>query len=192
MLADTFSKYLQTAPTWVRVRGGQRGELARTGQPYSATSQANALSAASSFFTYLGKVSDEDVKNPFTAVQRPVLDPDYSPTEGYTEEQWITLLLTARDRHRAAAHRKRAYALLLVLYTACLRIDALLNARVEDLGYDRGHHVIYVTVKGGARKEKALPPFVWDALQDYLGGWPPAGCSAPPAAASSTNPPYGG
>lgn len=169
-LADTFSMYLRTAPTWVPVRGGARGELARTGPPYSDASRANALSAASSFFRYLDKASDEGVKNPFDGVQRPTLDPDFSPTEGYTEAQWIQLLVTARDHHRVAAYRKRAYALLLTLYFACLRIDALLNARVEDLAQDRGHHVLYVTVKGGARKKKALPPFVWDALQDYLDG----------------------
>ncbi|WP_351230004.1 tyrosine-type recombinase/integrase [Streptomyces sp. NPDC002133] len=170
MLADTFSKYLETAPTWVRVKGGQRGELARTGEPYSDASRANALSAASSFFTYLDMVSEDGVKNPFDAVQRPVIDPDYSPTEGYTEEQWIKLLITARDRHRVAAYRKRAYALLLVLYTCCLRIDSLLNARVEDLGYDKGHHVLRVKVKGGSLKKKPIPPVAWDALQDHLGG----------------------
>lgn len=79
VLADTFRMYLETTPTWVRVKGGRRGEMARTGKPYSEASRANALSAASSFFTYLDKVSDDGVKNPFDAVQRPVLDPDYSP-----------------------------------------------------------------------------------------------------------------
>ncbi|WP_327299917.1 tyrosine-type recombinase/integrase [Streptomyces sp. NBC_01197] len=169
-LADTFRMYLQNAPTWVRVKGGGRGEMVRAGKPYSEASRANALSAASSFFTYLDKVSDDGLKNPFDAVQRPVIDPDFSPTEGYTEQQWIELLITARDRHRVAAYRTRAYALLLTLYTCCLRIDSLLNARVEDLGYDKGHHVLKVTVKGGGKKKKPVPPVAWDALQDYLDG----------------------
>ncbi|MEU6965024.1 tyrosine-type recombinase/integrase [Streptomyces chrestomyceticus] len=170
-LADTFRLHLETAPTWVRVKGGRRGEMTRTGKPYSEASRANALSAASSFFAYLDKVSDDGVKNPFDAVQRPVLDPLYSPTPGYTEQEWTTLLVTARDHHRIAAYRKRAYALLLVLYTLCLRIDSLLNARVEDLGYDKGHRVLHLEkVKGGGRKKKPIPPVTWDALQDYLGG----------------------
>jgi site-specific recombinase XerD len=169
-LADTFRLYLEKTPTWVRVKGGRRGEMVRTGKPYSEASRANALSAASSFFTYLDVVSDEQLKNPFDAVQRPVIDPDFSPTEGYTEQQWIQLLITARDQHRVAAYRKRAYALLLVLYTCCLRIDSLLNARVEHLGYDKGHHVLSVKVKGGGRKKKPIPPVAWDALQDYLDG----------------------
>jgi integrase len=170
-LADTFRLYLETTPTWVRVKGGRRGEMVRSGKPYSEASRANALSAASSFFTYLDKVSDDGVKNPFDAVQRPYIDPDYSPTPGYTEQEWARFLTVARDQHRVAAYRKRAYALLLVLYTCCLRIDSLLNARVEDLGYDRGHHVLLLEkVKGGGRKKKPIPPVAWDALQDYLDG----------------------
>ncbi|MEU9796939.1 tyrosine-type recombinase/integrase, partial [Streptomyces sparsogenes] len=169
-LADTFRLYLEKTPTWVRVKGGRRGEMIRAGEPYSDASRANALSASSSFFTYLDVVSDDGVKNPFDAVQRPVIDPDYSPTEGYTEQQWIELLLTARDRHRVATYRKRAYALLLILYTCCLRIDSLLSARVEHLGYDKGHHVLRVKVKGGSWRKKPIPPVAWDALQEYLDG----------------------
>ncbi|MFE4999280.1 tyrosine-type recombinase/integrase [Streptomyces mirabilis] len=170
-LADTFRLYLEQTPTWVRVKGGRRGEMVRAGKPYSDASRANALSAASSFFAYLDVVSDEPLKNPFDAVQRPVIDPDYSPTPGYTEDEWAKLLVTARDHHRAEAYRKRAYALLLMLYFCCLRIDSLLNAKVEDLGYDQGHRVLLLEkVKGGGRRKKPIPPMAWDALQDYLNG----------------------
>jgi hypothetical protein len=41
---------------------------------------------------------------------------DYSATEGLTEEEWVHLLVTARDHHQPAAYRPRAYALLLVLH----------------------------------------------------------------------------
>ncbi|MGW7346777.1 tyrosine-type recombinase/integrase [Streptomyces sp. NPDC054854] len=171
VLADTFRLYLETTPTWVRVKGGQRGEMTRTGKPYADASRKNALSAASSFFAYLDKVSDEGVKNPFDAVQRPYIDPTYSPTAGYTEAEWARFVAVARDEHRVAAYRKRAYALLLMLYTCCLRIDSLLNTRVEDLGYDKGHHVLLLKkVKGGGRKKKPIPPATWDALMEYLDG----------------------
>ncbi|MEU8526452.1 tyrosine-type recombinase/integrase [Streptomyces sp. NPDC048629] len=170
-LADAFRLWLEQTPTWVRVKGGRRGEMVRAGKPYSDASRANALSSASSFFSYWDKVSDDGVKNPFDAVQRPVIDPDFSATPGYTEQEWTKLVVTARDHHRVAAYRKRAYALLLVLYTCCLRIDSLLNARVEDLGYDKGHRVLHLEkMKGGGRKKKPIPPVAWDALQDYLDG----------------------
>ncbi|WP_282796679.1 hypothetical protein [Streptomyces sp. CC224B] len=61
------------------------------------------------------------MKNPFAAVQRPVIDPDSSLTPGYTQQEWATLLLTARDHHRVAVYRKCVHALLLMLYTCCLR-----------------------------------------------------------------------
>lgn len=127
--------------------------MALTGPPRSDASRANVLPASSSFFDYLNKVSDDDKqrKNPFDAVARPAIDPDYSATEGLTEEEWVHLLVTARDHHQPAAYRPRAYALLLVLYTLCLRIDSLLAALVEDLGYDRGHHILNVRIKGGRR-----------------------------------------
>ena len=59
----------------------------REARPRGLNSE-NVLSAASSFFLYLDKVSDDGVKNPFDAVQRPYVDPDDSPTPGYTEEEW--------------------------------------------------------------------------------------------------------
>ncbi|GAA1538771.1 hypothetical protein GCM10009730_54940 [Streptomyces albidochromogenes] len=81
------------------------------------------------------------------------------------------MLVTARDEHRIAAYRKRTYAMLLVLNTCCLRIDSLLNARVEDLEYDRGHRVLLLEkMKGGGQTRKPIPPAAWDALQDYLDG----------------------
>ncbi|MFC4467752.1 tyrosine-type recombinase/integrase [Streptomyces xiangluensis] len=171
MLADTFRLHLEIAPTWLRVKGGAKGEMAPTGPPRSDASRANVLSAASSFFGYLDTVSeDRAVKNPFAAVLRPVIDPDYSATEGLTEDEQLLLMVTARDHHHPAAYRPRAYALLLTLYTACLRVDSLLAARVEDLGYDRGHHVLDVRIKGGARKKKPLPPVTYDALLTHLDG----------------------
>ncbi|MEW2253361.1 hypothetical protein AB0907_39370 [Streptomyces sp. NPDC006975] len=97
------------------------------------------------------------MKNPFDAVQRPYIDPDYSPTPGYTEVEWARLLVTARDHHRIGPYRKRAYALLLMLYTCCLRVDSLLSARVEDLGYDKGHRVLLLENEGRRPEEEADP-----------------------------------
>jgi hypothetical protein len=47
-LAEAFSRHLETAPTMVPVKGGHRGEKARTGRPRSDTGGANLLSACSS------------------------------------------------------------------------------------------------------------------------------------------------
>ncbi|MEU2563686.1 hypothetical protein ABZ626_30810 [Streptomyces longispororuber] len=182
-----------TQKSYVRGKGGARGEMARTGKPYSQASRANTLSAAGSFCTYLDKVSDNGVTNPFAAVQRPVIDPESSPTPGYTEQEWATPLLTVRDHHRVAAYRKRAYALLLMLYTCCLRIGSLLHARVEDLGYDGGHRVLHLEkTKGGAHRKKPIPRSRGRHCRTTATAVSTAGCSAPPAAAGSTSPRCGG
>ncbi|MFD0509325.1 hypothetical protein ACFQ0G_53455 [Streptomyces chiangmaiensis] len=55
---------------------------------------------------------------------RPVIDPDHSAAEGLTEDEQLLLMVTARDHHQPAAYRPRAYALLLTLYTVCLRVDS--------------------------------------------------------------------
>ncbi|WP_323376774.1 tyrosine-type recombinase/integrase [Streptomyces smaragdinus] len=171
MLADTFRLYLETAPTLIRVKGGAKDELAAAGPPLSDASRVNVLSAASSFYDNTLRLDGLPVaKNPFAAVLRPVIDPDYSATEGLTEQQTALLLTTARDTPLPAKYRPRACALMLLLYGLCLRVDSLLAARVEDLGYDRGHHTLDVRLKGGSRKKKPVPLYVYDALMTHLNG----------------------
>jgi integrase len=166
-LADAFAKHLTTAPTLVW-RDGRR---VAAGPPRADTAQAAVLSGASSFYDYALKaqVLDRAVGNPFEAVLRPAVDSDYSPTEGLTEAEWNRLLVTARDLHQPRRTAHRTYTLLLLMYALMMRVGAALSARIEHLGYDRGHHVLNVKVKGGSWKKKALPPLVWDALQELVG-----------------------
>ncbi|WP_411143121.1 tyrosine-type recombinase/integrase [Streptomyces sp. x-80] len=63
----------------------------------------------------------------------------------------------------------RLYTLLLMLYGMCLRIEAALGAQIEHLGYDAGHHVLNVEVKGGYWVKKAIPPLVYDAITTLIG-----------------------
>lgn len=162
-LADAFARHLETAPTLVRVKGGAYGQMAPTGKPYSDAARANVLSANSSFYRYAVKTKALSVGDPFADVLRPQIDPDHSATEGLTPQENLRLVEAARARS------PRAYALVLCLYVLFLRVDSLLAADVEHLGYDRGHHVLRIRVKGGKWKNKPVPPFVWHALQDYVG-----------------------
>ncbi|MET8704285.1 tyrosine-type recombinase/integrase, partial [Kitasatospora sp. NPDC004723] len=163
-LADAFARHLETAPTLVRVRGGAYGQMTPTGAPYSEAARANVFSANGSFYRYAVKTKALKAGDPFADVLRPAIDPDYSATEGLTPEQNLLLLQAARARS------ERAYALVLCLYVLFLRVNSLLAADVEHLGYDRGHHVLRIKVKGGKWKAKPVPPMVWHALQDYLDG----------------------
>ncbi|MBF9071731.1 tyrosine-type recombinase/integrase [Streptacidiphilus fuscans] len=165
-LADAFAKHLTTTPTLVW-RGGER---VAAGPPRSDTAQAAVLSGCSSFYSYAHRAQVPlAAGNPFDAVLRPVIDPDFSPTEGLTDAEFEQLLVAARDLHRPRRTAHRNFTLLLVMYALMLRVGSALAARIEDLGYDRGHHTLNVRLKGGTRKRKPIPPLVWDAIQTLIG-----------------------
>lgn len=162
-LAEAFSRYLETAPSMRPVKGGRRGEMAPTGEPRKDTARANLLSVCSSFYAYAVRARAME-SDPFDLVPRPDIDPDYSDTEGSTEEETARLLAAARD------HSPRSYALFLAMYSMALRVDSVLGAQVRDLGYDTGHRTLNVRLKGGRRKKKAIPPATGHALDLYLDG----------------------
>lgn len=162
-LAEAFSRHLETAPTLQPVKGGHRGEKSPTGPPRSDAARANLLSACSSFYKYAVRAHAAEF-DPFDLVSRPEIDQDGSETEGSTEEESALLL--------AAAYKDgpRSYALLLAMYSMALRLDSALSAQVEDLGYDKGHRILKVRLKGGRRKPKAVPPSTGHAIDVYLSG----------------------
>lgn len=162
-LAEAFSRHLETAPTLKPVKGGHRGQKAPTGPPRSDAARANLLSACSSFYKYAVRARGKGI-DPFDLVARPELDPDGSDTKGSTEDESALLL--------AAAHEDgpRSYALLLSMYSIALRLDSALGARVEDLGYDKGHRILKVRLKGGRKKPKVVPPATGHAIDLYLAG----------------------
>ncbi|MFJ6566670.1 tyrosine-type recombinase/integrase [Streptomyces sp. NPDC091292] len=148
-LADAYAKHLAKTPT-------------RKGMPPAETTQAQALAAAGSFYTYAARLQAID-SDPFAAVNRPYVDPDYSPTEGMTEEETARLIETARD------WAPRSYALVMLLYLTGARVDELLSLNADQLGYDRGHRTLPLTQKGGKKRPAPVPPLALDALLGYLG-----------------------
>lgn len=161
-LADAYAKHLEKAPTTRRVKGGKRGEAAPTGPPLSDSAQAQALAACGSFYIYAARLSAVQA-DPFAAVDRPYIDPDYSPTEGMLPEETAALIEAARD------HAPRSYALVTLLYLLGPRIDEVLALDADQLGYDRGHQTLPLRLKGGKRQRVPLPPLALDALLAYLG-----------------------
>ncbi|MFK0222251.1 tyrosine-type recombinase/integrase [Streptomyces vinaceus] len=148
-LADAYANHLAQLP------GRDGGTLSESGQ-------AQALAAAGSFYDYAVRIQVVET-NPFTHVERPFVDPDYSPTEGLTETEVDKLITTARG------WAPRSYALVTLLYLLGTRIDETLALNVTDLGYDRGHRTLPLRRKGGKKQPVPVPPIVIDALQSYLG-----------------------
>ncbi|WHM30161.1 tyrosine-type recombinase/integrase [Streptomyces sp. BPPL-273] len=148
-LADAYAKHLAKTPT-------------RNGRPPAETTQAQALAAAGSFYTYAARLQAVDT-DPFAAVNRPYVDPDYSPTEGLTEAEMDRLIETAKQ------WAPRSYALVVLLYLTGARIDEILALGASQLGYDRGHRTLPLRQKGGKRRPAPVPPIALDALLAYLG-----------------------
>lgn len=149
-LADAYANHLAQQPG----RGG--GFL-------SPSAQAQALAAAGSFYGYAIEVGVTEI-DPFSKVQRPNIDPDYSPTQGMTPDEVERLITAARD------WAPRSYALVALLYLLGTRIDETLALDVTDLGYDRGHRTLPLLRKGGKRQFVPVPPLALDALEQYLDG----------------------
>lgn len=162
-LADAYARHLESAPTLVRAKGGRRGETAPTGKPLSPSGQAQALSAAGSFYTYAARIGAVPL-DPFAAVPRPEIDPDHSSTEGLTPDETARLLEAARD------HAPRSYALVALLYLLGPRVDEILALDADQLGYDRGHRTLPLRRKGGRVQAVPVPPLALDTLMTYLDG----------------------
>lgn len=120
------------------------------------------VAAVSSWYTYLVREQCA-VINPFEGAERPRLDTNDSSTRGLSRAQ-----ITAVLGHAAAHESARTYALLWLMFATAGRISSILDARIEDLGQDRGHQVLDLVVKGGRRKRFAIPPAALAAVQRYL------------------------
>jgi site-specific recombinase XerD len=134
----------------------------------SSSTVARRLAAVSSWYQYL---EDNDVadRNPVAAVKRPKLDRQ-SPFPALGEAETAALLdHVARRAERIgseAAHRDAA--LLSLMFHTGLRVSGVTTATVADLGYDRGHRILWYTKKGQTRDFVPLAPPVLAALDRYL------------------------
>lgn len=145
---DTYARDLAERPQGPRHR------------PMSRATVARRLSTLSGFYRY---ALSEDVitKSPVAHVRRPRMDSD-SPTMGLDRSEAKALLAASRD------HGPRATALIALLIHDGLRISEALGADVEDVTTVRGHRVLAITRKGGARRHVVLNGAVCDALDTYL------------------------
>jgi integrase/recombinase XerD len=120
------------------------------------------IAAVSSWYTYLLREQCAAI-NPFEGAERPRLDAHASRTRGLSREQVAAVLGHAADHESA-----RTYALLWLMFATAGRISSILDARIEQLGQDRGHQVLDLAVKGGRVKRFAIPPAALAAVQSYL------------------------
>jgi site-specific recombinase XerD len=126
----------------------------------ASATRARRLSAASSWFRYLMR-QGASALNPFADMERPQV-PKESATRGMSEEELNRFLACAQQRESA-----RTYALLSLMAATACRVSSVTGAQLAGLGYDKGHRVIDMPVKGGKLKRFVLPAVTLDAI----GAW---------------------
>ena len=137
------------------------------GRRAAETSIARRVATISSWYKYLIRNTAGDpvplaTANPASTDGRPNISPDDSATTGLSAAE-ADKLIRAAD-----ADSIRSSALIrLLLYTG-LRCGSALSAKVTDLGHDRGHRVLDVTMKGGKHRRVPLPASLAETIDAML------------------------
>lgn len=122
-------------------------------KPMSNRSIARHLSAMSSF--YDRAISDQCTdRNPVPPKDRPKVDSESRQPHLMPDE--LRALIATAD-----ADGPVSSALVALLVLACLRVTEALRARIEDMTYENGTHLLRVTRKGGKVQRIPLPDQVW-------------------------------
>lgn len=131
-------------------------------RPLSRRSVLRHLATLSSFYTraYEDELAD---RNPVPLRGRPKVSRESRQPHLSVDE--LRQLLTAAD-----AHSPRSGALVALLLLACLRISEALAARVEDLTYEAGTHLLWTRRKGDKGERLPLPPAAYVRLVSAIGG----------------------
>jgi site-specific recombinase XerD len=133
----------------------------RTGRPVTAATVARRVAVVSSFYRHARR-RDLVTRNPAEDVDRPEVDADHSETVGMTADEAQRLLAAALQRVKDARTKQsrrvaqRDAAVVTLMLCTGGRVTEVTSARVEDLGYDRGHRVLVVVRKGGKRQSVVL------------------------------------
>lgn len=127
---------------------------------YSVATVARRIASLAALYAYL---VDEDVVARTPVRGRRPRVPQESSSSGLTERE-AARLLDAAERSS-----KRDEVLVGLLYLLGLRVSEALSARVEDLGWERGHRTVVVTRKGGRRDRLPLPPELAASVDELVG-----------------------
>ncbi|WP_433358402.1 tyrosine-type recombinase/integrase [Micromonospora saelicesensis] len=138
---------------------------ARSGRTLTPATVARRLSALSSWYDFLVKLSAVPA-NPVSGADRPRVDRDHSATVGLTPEEVDALLSAADADTGATAVRNRAA--LALLADLGLRVGELISLDLTDLGTERGHRSVRFVGKGGKQRRRALTPGTGHAVDAYL------------------------
>ena len=127
-----------------------------------ASTVARRLSTLASFYRYCEQEGHVE-RSPAAHLRRPKVDGE-SRTLGLDRNELSAFMV------QAGIGTPRDHALASLLGLNGLRVSEALNADIDDLGFERGHHVLQIIRKGGRRATVPLAPRTARAVQLYIDG----------------------
>ncbi len=88
-----------------------------------------------------------------------------STTIGFSDDE-VVQVLKHPDLHTRSGSMH--YAILMTLFYCGLRRSELCSLKLNDIGFERGHHFLRLTGKGNVERIVVLLVPVWNAIQHYL------------------------
>jgi integrase/recombinase XerD len=136
-------------------------------KPLAPATVNRKMSAVSSWYMFIVKLGHLQA-NPAAVADRPPVDRDFSPTASFTRDDATRMLGQARydDPYLGIA----APLLAAWMIDMGTRATETSNIQIGDLGHHDGSRVVHLTLKGGRRQRRPLPPQLALLLDDYLGG----------------------
>lgn len=153
---------------------GRALEAPEQGRPLAPASVARKMSAVSSWYDFIVRLGGLPA-NPAAVSDRPDVDRDFSPTVSFTHDDAARMLdmAAAGDPYVGRA----SHLLASWLVEMGTRATETSEIDLRALGRDQGFRVVQLTLKGGRRQKRPLPPPLALLLEHYLiGRADDAGC----------------
>jgi site-specific recombinase XerD len=128
-------------------------------------SVARALSAISSWYDFLIKL-EAIVANPAAHADRPRIDPLETTTIGFDAAEARALVHAARGDQ--SLDDECAVALMMFLVQIGARVSEVCGVDLADLGWDSGHRVVVLHMKGRKTRRRTIPPALGMAIDALL------------------------
>lgn len=135
------------------------------GKGLAAASVARRITGVSSWYRFLTKLGAIE-NNPAAVADRPMVDLHYSATVSFTHAEAVTMLEVAAAGGDAIGGVGPLLAAWLVDLGTRATETTLVD--VADLGSDRGFRIVELTVKGGRKHRRTVPPSLAGLLDAYL------------------------
>jgi integrase/recombinase XerD len=128
-------------------------------------SVARRMSGLSSWYTFLVKLGAIN-QNPAALADRPDVERHYSETVSFTHAEAQAMLELAGETRDPIGPVGPLLASWLVDMGTRATETTLVD--VSDVSHNQGHRIVYITVKGGRRHRRTIPPSLAGLLDAYL------------------------